>query len=66
MIPYFELKKLFTVPIINKEVHFFGLMVLTAVLVGLMMSFYKARKENVDTDTFIVFSFCLLVSAFFL
>jgi phosphatidylglycerol:prolipoprotein diacylglycerol transferase len=64
MIPYFETGPLFTVPLINKEVHLFGLLVVTGIVVGVNVSYWKAKQIRVNKERLSSLITFMLVTAF--
>lgn len=50
MIPYFEMDKLFTIPIINKDVQAFGVLVVIGILLGVNITQWKAKQKNLDQE----------------
>lgn len=50
MIPYYSLGKLFTIPLINRDVHAFGILVVIGIIIGVNISYWKAKKIGVDKD----------------
>lgn len=64
MIPYYEFAPLFTIPLINKDVHLFGLLVVTGIITGVNVAYWKAKKIGVDKERLSSMITFMLVTAF--
>ena len=50
MIPFYEFGKLFTVPLINREVHVFGVLIVIGIIIGVNVSYWKAKQIGVNKE----------------
>lgn len=50
MIPYYEFGKLFTLPVINRDIHAFGVLVVIGIILGVNISYWKARQTGVNHE----------------
>jgi phosphatidylglycerol:prolipoprotein diacylglycerol transferase len=64
LIPYFELGALFKVPLLNREVHAFGVLVVIGIIAGVNIAYWKAKQIEVNKEKLSGLITFMLVSAF--